>query len=136
MSSKTKTPTDTVIERDGFDLKTNARLVGALNARLDMLNHHAIIALCRGTGARGKRCERDLDIALPRRMHAGRLATSKHQAKEAYQHADRHNSAACRHDNARHGVAQQQHKAIRIRSPELADKRTQRHDGGGKIHDR
>jgi len=69
-------------------------------------------------------------------MHAGRLATSKHQAEEAYQHADRHNSAACRHDHARHGVAHQQHKAIRIRPPKLADKRTQRHDGGGKIHDR
>ncbi|MFR2032097.1 MAG: hypothetical protein ACLS3M_12400 [Collinsella sp.] len=54
-----------IIQRDGLDLKTNARLVGALNARLDMLNHHAIIALRRGTGARGKRCERNLDIALP-----------------------------------------------------------------------
>ena len=101
-----------------------------------MLNHHAIIALCRGTGARGERCERDLDIALPRRMHAGRLATREHQAEKTDEHAKRHDSGAHRNDDARHGVTQQQHKAIRIRSPELADKRTQRHDGGGKIHDR
>jgi len=101
-----------------------------------MLDHHAVVALGSNPGARRKRRKGNLDIALPRRMHAGRLAASKHQAEKAQQYAKRHDAGARRHDDARHGVAHQQHKAIRIRPPKLADKRTQRHDGGGKIHDR
>ena len=108
---------------------------GSLNV-IGLIAAIAVIALGGSPGTRGKRCEGDLDIALPRRMHAGRLTTGKHQAEEANQHAKRHNAGTHRHDNARHGIAHQQHKAIRIRPPELADERTQRHDGGGKIHDR
>ena len=87
-------------------------------------------------GTRGESRKGDLDIALPCRMHAGRLAASKHQAEEDRQHAKRHDTAAHCNDNARHGVTHQQHKAVGIWPPKLADKRTQRHDGGGKIHDR
>ena len=93
-------------ECDGVDLKTDVRLVGALDARLDMLDHHAFIALRRGTGARRKRRKGNLDIALPRRMHAGRLATREHQAEKTDEHAKRHDGGAHRNDDARHGVTQ------------------------------
>ena len=110
-----------VVERDGVDLKTDARFVEALHACLDMLDHHSVVALCRGASTRGEGSERDLDIALPRRMHAGRLATSKHQAEETHEHAERNDTAARRNNDARQRIAHQQHKAIGIWPPKLAD---------------
>lgn len=101
-----------------------------------MLDHHTVVALCRSASTRGEGRERDLDIALPRRMHAGRLATSKHQAEETHEHAERHDTAARRNNDTRRSIAHQQHKAIGVWPPKLADKRAQRHDGGGKIHNR
>ena len=101
-----------------------------------MLDHHTVVALCRSTSTRGEGRERDLDIALPRRMHAGRLATSKHQAEETHERAERHDTTARRNNDTRRSIAHQQHKAISVWPPKLADQRAQRHDGGGKIYDR